>query len=439
MDDQAAVAFDTRALARAWHTVLGQLELELNPHTFATWLKGTRAGAFDGRTLTVTTTSAMACEFLDRRMRLVVERAAASAIGSAVTVSFVPAAGYAPASPEQPPAPPRPAARPAIGTVNCAYTFEDYQAANGNALALRACVALVDDSEFRVSPVVLYGAPGVGKTHLLHALACRGLQAGQLVACLSAEEFANRFLTAMRAERLAEFHAEIRSVTLLVIDDLQAIVGKKATQDELVRTMDAVTHNGGHVVVASERLPFELGLPERLESRLAAGLITRVEPFLFDERREYVHRVARQRRAALPAWAIDRIAAPNLPSVRALLGCINGALALHRDQRLDPRSLDACLAAIVIRDCGAAAPGAELLERVARHFELAVDDLTGPARSARLTEARAVAVAALHRDGRPLSRLADLFHRDKSTVSGLANRGRGLIAGSDELRRLLAG
>lgn len=440
---ETRVQLDARELTRCWHGVLGRLELELNRHSYGTWLAGTRARSFDGAVLTVEAKSVMACEFLDRRMRVVVERAAAQGFGSAVTVKFVaPGEQSSADGPEKGPAVVESQRTGAsIGTVNCNYTFEGHLPTAGNQLAREACLALVGpESAEAVSPVVLYGQPGMGKTHLLHALACQAKGLGRSVACLSAEEFANRYLGALRAQRMDEFHDNIRSVDLLIIDDLQAIAGKKATQDELVATMDEVCNGGGHVVVASERHPFELGLPQRLESRLAAGIITRVEAFDREDRRSFVEHVSRRKRGALPAWAVERLAAVNAASVRVLLGCVNAAMALERGQKLSLATLDASLAGVAVRDAAQESCEADLLERVARYFGVATDEMVSRTRNPRLSEARAVAIAGLQQKGYTLPRIALIFSdRDKSTLSGLAGRGRALIEENEVLRHLLAG
>jgi chromosomal replication initiator protein len=440
MDDR--VPCTDRELARSWQGVLGRLELELNPHNFAAWLRGTRAVRMDGHLVVVEAASEMACTWLNQRLKVVVERAAAQVFGEATGVEFV-AIGTAMAAVAVPPAPPEqhPAGRgPIVGKLNCAYTFEEYQPAEGNRLALQSCLSLVEEMDIRISPVVIFGAPGMGKTHLLHALACRAADQGRAVACLSAEEFTNRFLGAMREHRSAEFQEALRSVDLLVIDDLQQIAGKRATQDELVHTIDAVSNAGGHVVVASEKHPFDLDLPERLASRLAAGIVTRVEPFRLAERRAFMERVARRLRASLPGWATDRIAGCEVPSVRVLLGAVHAAVALERNGMLEMGRLDAELARVALAEASNGMIGErELLERIARRYQVTVDEIASRSRRGPVAEARAVAVAALQERGRSLSQLGSLFgQRDKSTISGLAERGRELVAGDEGLRAIVA-
>lgn len=433
-----------RELSRAWQAVLGRLEVEVNKHNFNTWLRDTRPLHASGNIVTVQARTAMNCDWLNQRLSVVVHRAASAIFGDDVRIEFVPRGAESPAEPASLDAAvpaPQPPAGPLVGCVNSAYTFHEYLPADGNRLALQSCVALLDDPDLRISPVVIFGAPGLGKTHLLHALAGSASVAGWPVACLSAEEFTNRFMTALRGGKLEDFQKSLRGVRLLIIDDLQYLAGKTGTLDELVHTIDAVTNAGGHVVVASERHPFDLDLPERLASRLAGGIVTRVEPFVMGERRRFIEQAARRHRVALPAWAIERIAGCEAPSVRLLQGAVNAAVSLQRSEMLAERDLDAALTRISI---AAVSPGALedrcLLDTIARYFEVGMDDLIGRSRKPLLTQARAIAVAALKDRGRSNADVAEVLGgRDRSTISQAAERGRELLGAEPRLRSQLAG
>jgi chromosomal replication initiator protein len=438
---------DPRELARAWNAVLGRLELEVNTHNFNTWLRGTRALRCEADTLIVEARTELNCDWLNKRLVVVVERAVASVFAVQLAVLFVPQGSKQGEAPEPSIGEPederneRECRGPIVGNVNRAFTFERYLEADGNRLAYESCASLIDPADFRISPVVIFGAPGMGKTHLLHALACRAASQGWPVACLSAEEFTTRYMSAIRRHDVEDFQTSLRGVRLLIVDDLQYIAGKRGTQDELVHTIDAVVNAGGYVVMASELHPLEIDLPDRLASRLAAGIVTHVEPFRIADRKLYIERLARETRVSLPTWAIERIAGCEVPSVRVLQGAVHGAVALQRANALDLRRLDAELTRIsVASSCPGVLEDRTLLETVARYFEVTLDDLTGRSRKAPVSNARAIAVAALKQRGRSLSEIAVILgDRDRSTISGLGERGRELLELDSDLQRRLAG
>ncbi|MBA4181739.1 MAG: hypothetical protein C0506_14210 [Anaerolinea sp.] len=434
-----------RELSEAWQAVLGRLQVELSAHNFNTWLRGTRAVRFDGTRLLIEARTALSCEWLTIKLGATVERAVAQQIGRQVEVEFVPRGSTAAVvgalvSADAAP-PPSPSTCGIVGRVNCAYTFDRYLPGEGNLLAYESCSALLSENDLRISPVVIFGAPGMGKTHLLHALACGAAALGKRVACLHAEEFTTLYMNAVRANDIASFQAALRGVDLLLLDDLQYLTGKKGTLDELVHTIDAVADGGGHVVVASERHPFDLDLPDRLSSRLAAGVVTRVEPFRWQERRGFIDHLSRQLRVALPSWAVERIAGCEVPSTRVLQGAIHAAVALSRGGRLDLARLDAELTRLSVAEmapCGF--DDRALLDIIARHFETTFEQLAGRSRVGPVAKARAVAVFALKERGRTLSEIASLLgKRDASTISQLQQRGQELLAQEAGLRERLAG
>lgn len=426
---------DSRELQFLWQAVLGRLELDLSPASFSTWLAGTRALRLEGETLIVEGGGAFECTQLNGDLQIVIRRAVHRISGRDLETHFVPAGSQEGARGPGP----RNQVRSLVGSTNCAYTFERYLPAEGNLVALQACRALVEEDEVRViSPIVVWGSPGLGKSHLLHALACSAVEAGWQVACLTAEEFSNRYHAALRGKRVDEFQDALREVQLLVIDDLQYLKGRAGTLDELGHTIDAITNAGGHVAVGSERHPGDLDLPGRLASRLSAGVVTRIEPFRLEERKEYIAERTRAMRASLPSWAAERIANLEVPSVRALQGAVNAAVMLGRASFLEPGRLDAELLRVALAEAApAVCRDRELLEAVARQFETTYAELVGRSRKSNVAEARAVAVALLREEGHSLARLAGLLDgRDKSTISQLGDRGAAALKARPSLRQL---
>lgn len=423
----------SRELARTWRSVLGRLELEVGPHTFDTWLRETRAVAFDGTTLVAEAPSPFKCDWLNERLAFVVQRAASSILAADVAVRFVPPGGA-----QEQPTTVEPGGERVVGALNCSFTFDRYVETEGNRLALACCRSILNE-ERPISPVVLWGEPGVGKSHLLHALGCAAKTKGWAIACLSGEEFATRYLGALRRQEVEAFQAEVRTVRLLLLDDLQDLCGKRATLDELVHTVDAIERGGGHVVAASERHPQELELPPRLVSRLTAGVVVHVQPLAPADQRQLVLRLAADLRASLPVWCVDRLAAGRALSVRELLGAVHAAVALDRAGLLEPGRLDAELARLVVRRSGAASE-LSLLEQVAAAFSVELEALRGRSRRSPLAEARAVAAALLRRRGLGYAAIGRaLGGRDPATVKEAAARGDRLLEENPDLKLRLAG
>ena len=424
-------------LSAAWQAVLGRLEVELSSHQFNTFLRGSRAISFDGSTLRIEARTSVDHAWLTHKLGEPVERAVEQQLGCSARVEFL-AAGAATPQPAPVAAAPTPAGL--LGRLNAGYTFERYLPGESNLLAFESCNALIDDDALAISPVVIFGSPGLGKTHLIHALASRAVSLGKNVACLHAEEFTTRYMTAIRNGEMEQFQSSLRAVDLLVIDDLQYLSGKKGTLDELVHTIDAVTHAGGHVVIASERHPLDLQLPDRLSSRLSAGLVTRIHQLQREERRSYIEHLARHLRAGLPGWAIDRIAGIEVPSTRTLQGAVHAAVALSRANRLDLGRLDAELHRLTLAELAPAGmDDATLLGLIAAHFDTTFDALAGRSRVAAVANARAVAVYTLKERGRSLTQIGELLgKRDRSTISQLQARGRELLEADPTLKIRIA-
>ncbi len=424
-------------LRRSWRAVLTRLEDSMNPFSFNTWLRGTEPLRADGHTIVVEARHGADPTWLNQQLSCVVARAVEAIFGDGFRASFVP--GVFAATPTTVPAPLRsepPAPGEArrtgavLGLVNRHSTFERYLPASGNKLALQACLDLLATSPRAASPVVMFGEPGLGKTHLLHALATHAAAQGWSVACLAAEQFTNRFQQALRDSQASAFQEAVRNVNLLLIDDLQFFLGRPATVVEFANTLEEVTNAGGLIACASECNPDRLELPPRLISRLKGGILAPMQPLNAADRRTYITVRAREERLSLPTWAIDAVAACEAPSIRVLQGAVNTTLALQRTGELEQSSLREHL----LQFCAekAAAPESldthAVIDAVAAHFAVTRDELLGRGRNRRLEEARAVAMAALLEGGRSLAQVALIFaNRHRSTVNGAGARGRALL------------
>lgn len=419
----------TRDLARTWNTVKGRLELEMNRHTFRTYVRNTSALAQDGETLVVGVPTSFACDWLNQRLSQDASRLLAAIGASAVSIDFrlLPAVaqdgGISEGEVSPSPLPPAPPAL--LGSLDCECTFERYVEAEGNRVALQVIRGLLDKSGHRPSPVVLTGEPGLGKTHLLNALGCEARALGWSVACLSAEQFTNRFVCALRDGTAPAFKEAIRSVDLFILDDLQYLEGKTKTLEEVQHTLDAIKANGGVVAVGSERHPLDLAMPGALKTRLSAGFVARLAAFNSEERHTFAAKLSAAFGAGLPDWALERIAGTEMSCVRLLRGAVHAAIAMQRASRLLPAALDTELVRFGMPPrTENSRSDAELIEAVAAHFSVAPAEVAGRSRKGNLPEARAVAAAALRARGRTLEEIgAQLAGRNRSTMGEVVERG----------------
>lgn len=210
-------------------------------------------------------------------------------------------------------------------------TFADFVTGAGNVLACNAAqrMAAIETPQF--SPLYLKASTGQGKTHLLHAIghAYAAARPGARIFYCSAERFMIEFVQAMRSHEMIEFKARLRGFDLLLVDDIQFIIGKASTQEEFLHTIDALLGAGKRLVVAADRAPQALdGVEQRLLSRLSMGLVADIQPADIDLRRTILeHRLSRFGSTSVPADVIEFLARTINRNVRELVGGLNKLIA----------------------------------------------------------------------------------------------------------------
>jgi chromosomal replication initiator protein len=216
-----------------------------------------------------------------------------------------------------------------------AQTFTEFVTGTANVLACNAAQRMAAQAAPQFSPLYLKASTGQGKTHLLHAIghAFAATRQGARIFYCSAERFMIEFVQAMRQNEMLEFKARLRGFDLLLIDDIQFIIGKSSTQEELLHTIDALLAAGKRLVVAADRAPQALdGVEQRLLSRLSMGLVADIQPADMELRRKILdHRMQRfaphSPHAQVPSDVIDFLARTVNRNVRELVGGLNKLIA----------------------------------------------------------------------------------------------------------------
>jgi chromosomal replication initiator protein len=284
------------------------------------------------------------------------------------------------------------------GSLNPRYSFDQFIIGGGNQLAHAAALAVAENPGSAYNPLFIYARPGLGKTHLLHAIGnfVFAFGDGARVRYTTVEGFTNHFISALASRSLERFKHSYRDADVLLVDDVQFLASKAKTEEEFFHTFNALYETGAQLVLTCDRLPRQLlAIEDRLRERFAAGLVTEIAPPDFATRVAILRKRAALDRVPLTDPAVlELIAARITDNVRSLEGTLIRLVAHHS---LTQRPIDLELAGAVLDDLaaqGAAVPFtlADIQATVAGHYEITVEQLTSTSRHAQIAWPRQVAL-----------------------------------------------
>lgn len=304
------------------------------------------------------------------------------------------------------------------------FTFDRFVVDQSNRVAFNAARAMAEPGAPRFSPLFLHSGTGLGKTHLMHAIghAFLATEPNARVLCMSAERFMFDFVSAMRAKDTHAFKAKLRSADLLLIDDLQFIAGKDATQEEFFHTVNEVMAAGKRLVISADRCPQGLdGVEARIVGRMGAGLVADIKAPEVPLRRAVLERKLSDMPAgpAVPPAVLDLLAARVGSSIRELEGALNRVVAYAQ---LTGETVDVDFAVQTLGDVLRGAQKRitidEIQKLVSQHFELKPLDLVSARRARAVARPRQIAMYLAKRlTTRSLPEIGRKFGgRDHSTV-----------------------
>ena len=281
------------------------------------------------------------------------------------------------------------------------FTFENFVVGKPNELAHAAARRVAEScaSPVRVvpfNPLFLYGGVGLGKTHLMHAVAwhVRKHACGRKVIYLSAEKFMYQFIRALRFKSTMDFKEEFRSVDLLMIDDVQFISGKESTQEEFFHTFNALVDQNRQIVISADKSPSDLeGLEERMRSRLGWGLVADLHPTTYELRLGILQSKAEQINLRIPQKVMEFLAHKITSNVRELEGALNRITAnmqlVGRDITLESAQEELH---DLLRSHERRVTIDEIQRRVAEHFTIRLAEMTSDRRAQIVARPRQVAM-----------------------------------------------
>lgn len=405
----------TLDINKLWGTVLGEIETEVSRANFLTLFKHTALLSVTETSATIATPSTMVIDLLQKRFSLIIKKVLEKHLGHAVDLVFVPKTiqrggdeksgplfGQGQHSQTHATATPSNIASRHLQRVRPEFTFDAMAVSSSNQLAFVSAQTVAKNLGASYNPLFIYGPTGVGKTHLMQAIANEVFKKTpeKTVIYITSEEFTNDVVEAIRSNDTSRMKKRFRSADLLLIDDVQFIAGKDRVQEELFHTFNILIDNAAQVVLSSDRPPHEIKkFEKRLSSRFAAGLTVDIEPPDFELRSAILLIKAKKYATELPIDAAKQIAQMTL-DVRSLEGVL---LRIITESKTKNEEITTDLVEHVLRGRKAADSARslhpdEVVRGVCSFYNIKATLLKGPKRDASLVRARHITMYLLKKE-----------------------------------------
>ncbi|MBA7644536.1 Chromosomal replication initiator protein DnaA [subsurface metagenome] len=415
-----------------WETALGELQIQVNKPNYRTWLEKTAGLSYQDNQFVVGVPNTFVAEYLDKNQRSLIEKTLIGLTGRDTKVLFQVDARHQNSSGsysvrEEP--------RPRF---NSKYTFDSFVTGSCNRLAYAAALGVAENPGSSYNPLFIYGGPGLGKTHLLHAIGHAALANHIQVLYVSSEQFTNEFIKAIQERKTEEFRNKYRSLDMLLIDDIHFITGKEQTEESFFHTFNELHDNNRQMVITSDRSPKAMPLyktkrrayvpvEERLCSRFEWGLIVDIQPPDFETRLAILQAKAKQRGQDVALDVLEFIAQRIQQNIRELEGSLNRVIAYAKLLKalVTPEIAAQALEDIATkRPKGASITPALVIEAVASSFQLATIDIKSRKRDKETALARQVAMYLIRQEtNSPLAQIGrELGGREPITVSSACKK-----------------
>lgn len=418
--------------AESWEQFRQTLRGRVTPVTWRTWLDGLQPEEIRQDSILITAPSEFHLRWVNEKFRALVEDAVATSFGSGMTVELTapdePA--YEPLLEEDSdPEPLLETSQPRAdddteeaGFVP-KYSFENFVVGPSNRFAHAAAMAIAEQPGGNYNPLFVYGGSGLGKTHLLHAVAqhCAVLHPRLQIVYQSSEQFFNAFIDGIRKKRMDEFKNRYRNIDVFLLDDVQFLEGKEQILEEFFHTFNSLYEAGKQLVFSADRPPKSLtNLEARIRSRFEWGLTTDIQPPDIETRLAILRRNAAFAPQPIPEPVLEFIAARVVDNIRELEGALTRVTAYAA---LTHQPIDLEMAEDVLQDLGPSSthapvsPG-RVLAATAEAFGLSISDLEGPRRHQPLARARQIAMYIVREmTDLSLPKIGNIFGgRDHTTV-----------------------
>ena len=425
---------------QAWQATLGQLQMEMNKANFDTWVRDTELISYEDGELIIGVKNAYARDWLAERLSSTVIRILTGIMNRTVQVRFV--VWNSSSDPAESPALDQPLldnlSQPTHFTLIKRYCFENFVVGPSNRMAHAASLAVAEKPAHAYNPLFLYGGVGLGKTHLLHAIGNECGQRGQMVLYVSSEEFTNDLINAIRINTTQAFREKYRQIDVLLVDDIQFIAGKDATQEEFFHTFNTLHGQEKQLVLTSDRPPKALvTLEDRLRSRFEWGLTADIQPPDFETRVAILHSKAERAGYHVPDEILGLVARRIQSNIRELEGALTRVVAFANltNQPVSHQFVETTLADMITRHSEVGPE--QIINAVADSFGVTVDRILKHDRSRQVVIPRQIAMYLLREEAKlSLPQIGNMLGgRDHTTIMYGCEKVADMLERDDRLRR----
>jgi chromosomal replication initiator protein len=413
-----------------WQKTLESLGAEIGVQAIDLWIRPIKPLFIEGDTFKLEVPNSIIYNTVKGRYEEKIAALLSSLTGKELKLSY--SMSMAPTEPEPVPVykpEPAPAALPAnYFSFNPNYTFESFIMGASNRFA-HASAEGVAKTPGQTNPFFIYSAPGLGKTHLLHAIA-HGIfknNPNAKILYTASENFVNEYIDAVRGQATEQFRSKYRKLDCLLLDDIQFLVDKERSEEEFFYTFNSLFESKKQVVVASDRPPRELALGQRLISRFLAGVVADIKIPDFETRVAILRQKRDQHKYDIPDDVVTFVAENVKKNIRELEGCLitvgnfctnmkiqpslDAVKEIIKDHITDPEHDDKKITIELIKDV------------VAQKYNLELKDFSAKKRTEAIAFPRQVAMyLACHMTELSLSDIGDAFGRDHATVMYAKNK-----------------
>ena len=378
-----------------WKRFLLEIQKYVSKPAFEMWFKDSAIDSLSEDKVTISVSSDTAKDYIEENYMPIVKEALRRITGMALEVEVIVQKKNTPDVFSDNPV--KKGKPKSLIRLNPRYTFDEFVVGDSNRLAYAGARAVAENPGKRFNPLFIWGGVGLGKTHLLHAIGNYLLQQQEpdmQVLYITAEEFTNEMVESIKKNSPEDFRAHYRTVDVLLIDDIQFIAGKEATQTEFFHTFNTLYQAGKQIVITSDHPPQELTLLEdRLRSRFQQGLTVDIQRPDFETRVAILERKAQKEGLDVPSEVIEFIAHAVATNIRELEGALTKVTALATLQNV-PMTLGLAKQALgdVNTNQSAVLNAQTIAEQVASYFGMTLEDLKSSKRNQDLVMPRQIAM-----------------------------------------------